>query len=268
MSCQSLDEIGCRVAFPCCTWDSGNCTSLIYPLLASTCDPSTSLSDRWVVSPVAGFIATAAIVALILLLVWIAYELPERRAYRNLTAFDVNSLLVEASQTVRKTSAHKITTDRLSEVAITTVADDRVVYSTLLAVSMDLVQADRARGITTEEIMKELVTGSKYLTTITDEARATTPGAKARRVLLPSCRLAIMSYRIAKADTDEFTLAPAAFESALECALRHDVTHIWLDVRGHVHHPHCMLCAPAPARSFHCSRRIDLSGFKTGMGLS
>lgn len=44
-----------------------------------------------------------------------------------------------------------------------------------------------------------------------------------------------MSYRIARSDADEFTLAPAAFASALEAARRHGVTHVWLGAPPPMH---------------------------------
>ena len=104
-----------------------------------------------------------------------------------------------------------------------------VVYSSLLGVDLSLLEADRADGVSTSDVMTELQNGSRYLVPITDEVVATTPGRMWRRVLRPNVKLAIMSYRVQLSKSDEFTLAPEAFESALEAASAHGVTHIWLD---------------------------------------
>ena len=84
--------------------------------------------------------------------------------------------------------------------------------------------ASLAGGDSTSSVLTALTTGSDYLEPITDDARAASAGPSDRRVLQPGVALAIISYRVAKSSEDTFTLAPAAFETALHCAARHGVT--------------------------------------------
>ena len=87
----------------------------------------------------------------------------------------------------------------------------------LLGVSVARVSAALARGESATGIMSDLFTGSRWLERATDATGTSKLG-----------RLAIITYRIAKAD-DGFTLDEAAFRSVMATAQEEAIDFLWLD---------------------------------------